>query len=195
MNCVSIASDNGLSPVRRRAIIWSNTDLLSIRTLGTNFSEIRFKIQKCPLMKMHYSMSSVKWRPFCAVRDTLRSEQDGQHFANKIFKCISWIKSIVFWFKLHTCGFLRRILLIICQHWLMRPTGYKPISKLECGTWYHHPLRLECVLSRNLRIFKLATWHYRCRHNLKNNSIWDNLHCCLLVPRSPSKPVRLTFDL
>ena len=66
---------------------------------------------------------------------------------------------------------------------------------LECGTWYHHPRRLQCVLSRNLRIFKVATWHYRCRHNLKINSIWDNLQCYLLVPRSPSKPVMLTFDL
>ena len=38
---------------------------------------------------------------------------------------------------------------------------------LECGTWYHHPRRLQCVLSRNLIIFKVATLHYRCRHNLK----------------------------
>ena len=61
--------------------------------------------------------------------------------------------------------------------------------------WYHHPRRLQCVLSRNLIIFKVATWHYRCRHNLKNYCIWDNLQCCLLVPRSPGKPVMLTFDL
>ena len=68
-------------------------------------------------------------------------------------------------------------------------------EKLECGTWYHHPRRLQCVLSRNLIIFNVATWHYRCRHNLKNNCIWDNLQCCLLMPRSPSKPVMMTFDL
>ena len=69
------------------------------------------------------------------------------------------------------------------------------ILKLECGTWYHHPRRLQCVLSRNLRIFKVATWHYRCRHNIKNSCIWDNLQYCLLVPRSSSKPVMLTIDL
>ena len=63
------------------------------------------------------------------------------------------------------------------------------ILQLECGTWYHHPRRLQCVWSRNLRMFKVATWHYRCRHNLKNKCIWDNLQCCLLVPRSPGKPV------
>ena len=68
------------------------------------------------------------------------------------------------------------------------------VLQLECGTWFHHSRRLQCVLSRNLRIFKVAMWHYRSRHNLKNNYIWDNLQCCLLVPRSPSKPVMLTFD-
>ena len=51
---------------------------------------------------------------------------------------------------------------------------------LECGTWYHHPRRQQCVLSRNVRIFKVATRHYRCRHHVKNNCIWDNLPCCLL---------------
>ena len=40
---------------------------------------------------------------------------------------------------------------------------------------YHHTCRQQCVLSRNLRIFKVARWHYRCRHHLKNNCIWDNL--------------------
>ena len=30
------------------------------------------------------------------------------------------------------------------------------------------------------QIFKVATWHYRCRHHLKNNCIRDNLQCCLL---------------
>ena len=69
------------------------------------------------------------------------------------------------------------------------------IPEFECGIWYHHPRRLQCVLSRNLRIFKVATCQYRSRHNLKNNCIWDTFQCCLLVPKSPSKPVMLTFDL
>ena len=28
--------------------------------------------------------------------------------------------------------------------------------KLECEMWYHHPRRQQCVLSRHLRIFKVA---------------------------------------
>ena len=35
-----IGSDNGLSPSRRQAIIWTNAGILLIRTLRTNFSEI-----------------------------------------------------------------------------------------------------------------------------------------------------------
>ena len=27
------------------------------------------------------------------------------------------------------------------------------------------------------QIFKVATWHYRCRHHIKNNCIWDNVAC------------------
>ena len=42
--CVSkltiIGSDNGLSPGRRQAIIWTNAGILLIWTLGTNFIEI-----------------------------------------------------------------------------------------------------------------------------------------------------------
>ena len=42
--CISkliiIGSDNGLSPDRRQAIIWTNAGLLLIGPLGTNFSEI-----------------------------------------------------------------------------------------------------------------------------------------------------------
>ena len=35
-----IGSDNGLSPERRQAIIWTNAGILLIGSLGTNFSEI-----------------------------------------------------------------------------------------------------------------------------------------------------------
>ena len=45
VNRVSIASDNGLSPVRRQAIIWTNAGILSIWSLATSFNEISTKIQ------------------------------------------------------------------------------------------------------------------------------------------------------
>ena len=39
-----LGSDNGLSPGRRQAIIWTNAGILSIGPLGTNFSEILIKL-------------------------------------------------------------------------------------------------------------------------------------------------------
>ena len=39
-----MASDNGLLPGRRQAIIWNNAGILSVGLLGTNFSEILIEI-------------------------------------------------------------------------------------------------------------------------------------------------------
>ena len=75
--CVSkltvIGSDNGLSPHRRQAIIWTNAGLLSIRTSGTNFSEILIEILAFSLKKMRLKVSSGKWRPFCFGLNELTS--------------------------------------------------------------------------------------------------------------------------
>ena len=65
--CVSkptiIGSDNGLSPGRRQAIIWTNAGMLFIGPLGTNFREILIEIYTFSFKKMHLKMSR-KWRPF-----------------------------------------------------------------------------------------------------------------------------------
>ena len=65
--CISkltiIGSDNGLSPGRRQAIIWTNDWILLIQTFRTHFSEIVSKIHTFSFRKMHFKMSSGKWRP------------------------------------------------------------------------------------------------------------------------------------
>ena len=66
INRVIIGSGNGLSPGRRQAITWTNAGLLSIRPLGTNFSEIQIKVHNFSFIIMHLKLSSVKWQPFCA---------------------------------------------------------------------------------------------------------------------------------
>ena len=67
--CVSkftiTASDNGLMPGRRQAIIWNNAGILSIGPLGTNFSEILIEILTFSFKEMRLKVSSAKWRPFC----------------------------------------------------------------------------------------------------------------------------------
>ena len=75
--CVSeltiITSDNGLSPERRQAIIWTNAGILSIGPLGTNISEILRQIHTFSFKKMHLKTSSAKWRPFCRGLNVLKS--------------------------------------------------------------------------------------------------------------------------
>ena len=60
--CVSkltiISSDNGLSPDRRQAIIWTNVGILLIEPLGTYFSEILIQIHAFSFKKMLLKMSS-----------------------------------------------------------------------------------------------------------------------------------------
>ena len=66
--CVSkltiIGSDNGLSPSRHQAIIWTNAGILLIGPLGTNFSGILIDIYTFSFTEMNLKMSSGKWRPF-----------------------------------------------------------------------------------------------------------------------------------
>ena len=75
--CVSkltiIASDNGLSPGRHQAIIWTNAGILLIGTLGTNFSEISIKILTFSFTKMRSKVSSAKWRTSCLSLNELNT--------------------------------------------------------------------------------------------------------------------------
>ena len=95
---IIIGSDNGLSPGRRQAIIWTNAGILLIRPLGTNFNEILIEIHTFSFKKMHLKMSSGKRRPFCLGLNVLT------HWVhNKITfsNSFSWMKSITFWFKFY----------------------------------------------------------------------------------------------
>ena len=56
----NIGSDNGLSPGRRQAIIWTNSGILLIGPLGTNFSGILSEIYTFSFKKMHFKTSSAK---------------------------------------------------------------------------------------------------------------------------------------
>ena len=67
--CVSkisiIGSDNGLSPGRSQAIMWTSGGILLIGPSGLNLCEILIEIYTFSFKKMHLKMSSGKWRPFC----------------------------------------------------------------------------------------------------------------------------------
>ena len=68
-NLTIIGSDNGLSPGRCHAIIWTNDGIL-IRPVGTNFSEILIEIHALSFRKMYlkavvWIMAAILSRPQC----------------------------------------------------------------------------------------------------------------------------------
>ena len=71
-NLTIIGSDNGLSPGRRQAITWTNVGILLIGPLGTNYSEMLIEIRTFSFKKIHFKMSSGKWRPFCLGLNVLK---------------------------------------------------------------------------------------------------------------------------
>ena len=57
--------DNGLSPGRRQAIIWTNVGILLIGPLGTKFSGIIIEIYIFSFKQMHLKLSPGNRRQFC----------------------------------------------------------------------------------------------------------------------------------
>ena len=135
--CVStltiIGSDNGLSPGRRQAIIWSNVGVLLIRTLGTNFSEeICSEIHIFSFRKIHLKMSSGKSRPFVSA-----SLGNGIRMIRRSWDCLLW-QFRRWWQRLMTCGAARLIWLSVwrsfvleCMHLTSFLSVYVPIC------WHH----------------------------------------------------------
>ena len=66
------SSNNGLSPGRRTAIVWTNEGILLIATLATNFREILIEIHTFSSKKIHLNMSSAKWRLFSIGLNVLK---------------------------------------------------------------------------------------------------------------------------
>ena len=79
-NLTIIGPDNGLSPGRWQAIIWTNAGIMLIGTSGTNFSEMLIKIQTFSLKKIHLKMLSVKCCSFRLDLNVLRQILDRLSF-------------------------------------------------------------------------------------------------------------------
>ena len=82
--CISdltiIGSDNGLSPGRCQAIIWTNEGILIGSSLGINFSEILIEILIFSFEKMHLKMSSTKWCLFRLGLSVLKINGERLHW-------------------------------------------------------------------------------------------------------------------
>ena len=121
----TIGSDNGLSPVRRQAIIWTNAGILLIGPLGTNFSETLIIIQTFSLKKTYLKMWSAKWRPFCLGLNVL-TENDSCN--TDIMKLpVLWSKSVKK--KRYHCTFA--MVAHICGIWTWFKKSYFYFCKAE----------------------------------------------------------------
>ena len=112
-----IGSDNGLSHVRRQAIIWTNAGILLIGPLGTKFNQIVIAIHTFSFTKMHLKLSSAKWRPFCL----------GLNMLTLVYTLLHLYLPIFFFFFL--------IILTKFCHWLRPKLSFwqlptQPVTKL-----------------------------------------------------------------
>ena len=82
----SIGSDNGLSPGRRQAIIWTNAGISLIEPSGTNYSEILIETHTFSFMKISLKKSSGKRWPFCLGLNVLNTILRPSH--KYLCKCI-----------------------------------------------------------------------------------------------------------
>ena len=111
--CVSkqtiIGSDNGLSPGRRQAIIWTNAGILSTGPLGTNVSEILIEIYTFSFKKVHLKMPSGKWRPSClGLNELIKRIPDDLAY---LLSSLSLVRQMQ-WFKL-----VIRVMYLIFDQW------------------------------------------------------------------------------
>ena len=125
----SIGSDNGLSPGRRQAIIWTNAGILVIGPLGTNLSEILIKIHTFWFKKMHLKMLSRKRQPFCLSLNVLNASLPcgvwAWHVLNKFF---------------HVSDMLTKSCHLMCgqgMFWMRNPPWHACMACLEWGIpWF-----------------------------------------------------------
>ena len=71
-------SGNCLSPVRHKAITWTDVDIVSFRPLGIYFNVISIKNQIFSLTKRHFISSGRSW-PFCLGLKVLTGCFNGRH--------------------------------------------------------------------------------------------------------------------
>ena len=162
------------------AILLANAGLLSIGSLGTDFSDISIKIQNISFTKMHMKTSSSKWRPFCPGGDELIDhcvQSMGHHWIMsywllqkhmaRSFIFLGWYSKIwlIYWYCLYLWLFFIHASVSLKiranyqgRHATFRPcaTDYEPFS-----SWTRSNLPIEKKL-------------FRCRYGLHGGITTDS---------------------
>ena len=181
--CVSklsiLGSDNGLSPGRRKAIVWTSAGILLIGPIGTNFSEILIGIQTFSFTKMHLKISSAKCRPFFLGLNVLISRlqthsysgcySNGGQFLSS-HEALKWSPVYIrMWiFQMSSCVYV--IL------WLVSEWNQCILSHVTCESWY---TKLK-YNSRNLQHISIGLDSWKAvRKQIKTNDKTKNLSAAI----------------
>ena len=127
--CVSkltiIGSDNGLSPGRHQAIIWTNAGILLIGPLGTNFNRNSYIfIQENPFETVVWKMAAILSRPQCVnmATDWLTALLNTRKNSTRDFNSPEpWSD----WLLLLDASELPDVLLAACMPWMR---AVKPLT-------------------------------------------------------------------
>ena len=176
--CVSkltiIGSDNGLSPSRRQAIIWTNAGILLIQPSGTNFSEILIEIDVFPFKKMHLEMSSAKYRPFCLGLNVLSAP----YWVLHCFVSYQWQYQPQFINFLNCWRFSHPAKFHSCRHWTGSDSqssrkGYQvgsPQRQCLClNTYWRYVLSLNASIT--MQLLGVHIW-FTIKENIKAPRHW-----------------------
>ena len=124
----TIGSGNELSPARCQAITWISASSLPLGPLGINFSEIQIKIQKFSFTKMHFKISSAKWRPFSPRGDELVKSRN---VSTDYRKESRYIKLLISRTEAHSFGLLT-VLGVFCR-WVQWQMVYHCTAAVVCN--------------------------------------------------------------
>ena len=163
MNWVNSSPDNGLLPIQCQAITWTNADLISIGSLGTNFNKISIEITKYSCKKLylkhhlqdiiHFVHTSMCWdysgvlpkrnptHIFLKNYSVIKKPYKTSAISNWQKECTFFVRSIIAEdFLMHFNSFppsnaymCQWIGLELVQIMACRLFGAKPLSKLMLG--------------------------------------------------------------
>ena len=159
-NLTIIGSDDGLSPVRCQAIIWTNDGVLLIKPLGTNYSEILIEMQTLSCKKMHLKMSSGKCPPFYPCHNILTHggrDKMADIFQTTFSNAFSLMKIYEFSIRFHWSLFLR-FKSTIFQHWFRWWLGADQATSHCLNQWWFNYWRIYASLGLNELTKVLDTW-------------------------------------
>ena len=173
-----IYSDNGLSPGRRQAIIWTNSEIFLTGPLGTNFGESSIEIHTYSFNEMPWKMSSGKCRPqyvnvsnqlvnlrYRRTLISLRTYQSLPRITNNLLAHMIGHASL----STHTCIYMNIYMLPWAFLWISNyahhdvwheityPIPHNNIATVEVWEWI-------CIFITHLTGYVVITWHLLCTY-------------------------------